>query len=86
MHNLKCFLKSLLRFFKTGKYWRHDYEGEYEAEDVIVVYDGKTVRETDSYAHGLHEVVTEALKIKMTCKNCGYEAIGYIGKNGGKVE
>lgn len=86
MKKLKCFLMSVLHLFKSGHFVRHNYEGEYEAEDVIIIYDGKTIRETDSYIHGLNEVTMNALKISMKCRYCGHEAYGYISKDGGRVE
>lgn len=85
MARLKCFFIALMRLFKTGKFFLHDYEGNYEAEDVIIVYDGETIRETDSYLHGLNEITAHALRISMKCKHCGHEEIGYIGVDGGRV-
>ena len=82
MKKFLCYLRTILDLIRKGKLEWHDYEGTYEPKEVIAIYNGYNVRESDSYAHGLNELAFDAIRIDMTCKRCGHKVIAYMTKKG----
>lgn len=85
MKRLKCWLKAIPLWIKTGYFVPHLYEAT--TESVIIIATGNGFRVSDNYEHTEGETVyAHAVLERCKCVFCGHEELSWYESKEAKEE